>query len=118
VAQIEFVFKCYPAGRINVENTTFRVYPNPVTDNLRINLPDGVQSLQSITITDITGKTVDTPALRESLIRFSGTTTEPSFAAVNTNTFQVNVNDLPAGVYFIRLTDVAGKIHNQKFIKE
>jgi hypothetical protein len=114
VAQIEFVFKCYPAGRINVANTSFRIYPNPVSDNLQIHLPDGVQSLQSVAITDMTGKTVDTPALRESLVSF----TEPSFMAGNANTFQVKVNDLPAGIYLIRLTDASGKIHNQKFIKE
>lgn len=118
VAEIEFFFRCYPTGRINVENSVFRVYPNPVSGYLQISLPENGQSLQSVSITDLAGKTVDLPQLKQAFIGFCGTTTEPNVAAVNTNTFQVGVNDLPSGIYFIRLTDAAGKIHNQKFIKE
>jgi hypothetical protein len=119
IAEVEFVFKCYPSGRLNLENFAFRVAPNPVSDHLNIRLPEGSPRLRSITITDITGKTIDTPAMGQSFMDFCGTITEQNISSMmSNNDLRVNVNDLPAGIYLIRLTDVNGNTHNQKFIKE
>lgn len=72
----------------------FEIYPNPVSDNLSISF-NKINKVNSIEILDVAGKLIE---------NFNG--------YVN----QVNVGNMPNGIYFIRLT-VGGKTGIKKFIK-
>ena len=74
--------------------TDFAIYPNPVKDVLNINLKG--HTLDNLTVTDVAGKTV---------LEQSG------------NATQVNVQHLPAGMYFLRLS-TGNHAYNHKFVKE
>lgn len=75
----------------------FTVYPNPVRDDLNIQLPTGTK-IAEIAVFDMSGK----------LIR------NATISAQNT---KVNVSELSTGVYILKLNS-DGKIGSRQFIKE
>ena len=66
------------------------VYPNPADDIIKIELGDNCYD-NTLTITDITGKTVITEI-------------------VNSNTIEINVSNLSSGIYFIKHGDKVSKL--------
>lgn len=75
-----------------------RVYPNPVSDKLMIELAPGQKTLR-VEITDMTGKTV-----------FNGQVSE--------NTSTLDVSMLPAGGYVILLYDINSTEYRQVLVKQ
>ncbi|WP_309640317.1 T9SS type A sorting domain-containing protein [Flavobacterium sp.] len=78
---------------VNNTQTNFSIFPNPTKNVLNIVKN---QSIDAITITDVSGKKV---------------------IEVRTNTNQVDVSKLQQGIYFMQIQS-QGKITTQKFIKE
>ena len=85
---------CATAGIDDIVISQSAIYPNPVSNMLYIDNND--YTIQALTITDITGKTVVTQT---------------------GHTNQIDVQQLPAGIYFIEIKTDPGTSH-QKFIKE
>jgi hypothetical protein len=75
----------------------FTVYPNPVKDNLNIQLPTGTIKA-NVSVFDMSGK----------LIRN---------AAISIQNTKVDVSDLSTGVYILKLNS-DGKLGSKQFIKE
>ena len=91
-----------PVGALELNNADHQlsVYPNPATDRCSIDLPSGVSSdhLQFLVIS-VTG------------IRYN-----PAHSR-NGNTISIEVQSLPAGIYFLMLTTETVGFH-AKFVKE
>jgi len=83
-------------------NDYLNIYPNPVTELLNITLFSNTQQDVTIELMDLQGKLI------ESRI-------EKTF--IGNNSFQLNLNGRPSGIYFIRMTTDKG-IYNNKIIKE
>lgn len=88
------VEQCTTAGTEEMVSQSFAIYPNPVNGTLYIDNDDN--TIEALIITDITGKTVVTQT---------------------GHTSQINVQQLPDGMYFIEIKTDSGTSH-QKFIKE
>jgi len=73
----------WPVGVEDVESISFDLYPNPATD--QINLKLNMETDYSVMLTDLLGKTV----YSEYLTASTGTL--------------INVNDIPEGVYMIKI---------------
>ncbi|MEJ7610712.1 MAG: T9SS type A sorting domain-containing protein [Ferruginibacter sp.] len=74
------------------------VYPNPTPGHLNIRLTDALQANSSLNVTDVTGRTVKLLAL-----------------PANSINIHLDVKDLPAGRYFIRIINNTQLI-NQSFV--
>jgi hypothetical protein len=86
------------SGVEEVESSRFSIYPNPTSSNLVIgNLKLDIGYL---TISDVLGR-----VLKQ--------ITNLKYPITN-----VQVEDLPSGIYFIKATDTKGNVMNGKFIKE
>ena len=90
-------------GIDNVLADKINIYPNPVRDELFIDIPffEKMEYLKNVEICDLSGRTVG--ALRATPLQ-----------AGNAN---INVQSLPSGVYFIKITTDKG-IVTKKFIKQ
>ena len=73
---------------------SFSIYPNPVQDRLFL---DKFEDIESIKITDISGKQV--------------------YESINTNDLTIDVSSLHGGVYFVNIQTKTG-LFTGKFIKE
>jgi Zn-dependent metalloprotease len=83
-------------------NDYLKVYPNPITDLLRINLfSDNRQNIQ-LQLLDLQGKVIQQ---------------KDENAIAGQNRFQLNMNDQPSGIYFIRIISEVG-VYNNKIVKE
>ena len=91
----EQVDNCATAGIDYLAKAQFAVYPNPVNALLNLVIP-GDTTIIDVKINDITGKTIMTQT---------------------GHTSQINVQQLPAGMYFIEIKTDTGSSHH-KFIKE
>jgi hypothetical protein len=78
----------------------FNVWPNPVEDavNVQCTMNNGQFEVQTVALFDVYGKLVRTETVTDSPAR-------------------VNVSDLRAGVYLLRVTDADGKEYHQKIVK-
>ncbi len=77
---------------------SLKVYPNPATDKINIELPHNIDKTQSIEITDIQGK------------RF--------YAKQQIHSNSLDISRLPKGIYLIKITDNSSKrIFMSKFVK-
>lgn len=77
----------------------FSIYPNPVTDNINLNIT-GIKERAIAQVFDLNGKMVINSNL------------------INGNN-KVNVNALNSGIYFIKVISKEGEtLHQEKFIKE
>lgn len=83
------------AGTNDVKNSYAKVYPNPVDEILKI---EGKFPVQAYEVIDMSGKNV-----------LAG---QPNAASVN-----VNLKNLPAGVYILKTT-INGKVETQKVVKK
>ncbi len=79
------------------ERARLKIYPNPATDNLFIQLNDNNHLPLNVTLYDAQGKFVKSIALSESS--------------------QVNVQDLPAGIYLMKAI-AEGRVYVEKFVKD
>lgn len=85
-------------SELAIVKSIVRVYPNPSSEELNVEVLNGVKPKQ-VTVTD---------ALGRDLIKL--TTTKP-------NT-QLNIKQLSAGVYFVRVQMQNGEVQIRKFVKE
>jgi endonuclease/exonuclease/phosphatase family metal-dependent hydrolase len=74
-----------------------KVFPNPVDDYLTINLADGVEA--ELVIRDVSGKVF----FRQNSVK---------------DTLSISMQNIPAGVYFVVITEKTGKVFSHKVIKE
>jgi len=71
-------------------NSTFNVYPNPAGQKVFVELP--TEAVHQISLTDITGKVV-----------------KQLETGLNESTIEINVNDLPKGIYIIGLKNTSNQ---------
>ena len=83
------------------EPAEFKVYPNPTDDVLFIELRGGT-GIANMALYDLQGRVVGT--------RFIASATGTSAT--------VNMRDIPAGVYVLRVTDMDGKEYHQKIVRK
>jgi len=79
-------------------NTTFNIYPNPATKNVFINLPD--EAVYQVSLTNISGK-----LMKQLKTEFHQTNIE------------INVNDLPKGMYLVELKNEQTEIRQKILIE-
>ena len=82
-----------PIGIDEIDNSLVKIYPNPATDQLTIELPS---EIYDVTIFDMAGKIV--------------------FNQKSASTIKVNLSRLNSGIYLIKLS-CAGKVENFKLVK-
>jgi hypothetical protein len=87
---------------VNV-NEFSRVYPNPTSGNLTVEILSTILYNTEISVLDILGRNLlDNPAtLTKGL-----------------NTLQFNFSHLPKGTYILRFSDTDGKSHYSKFVRD
>ena len=78
-----------------------RIFPNPTDDVLFIELHGGA-GIENVALYDLQGRMVET--LRATSLQ-GGTAT-------------INVRNIPAGVYVLRVTDTDGKEYQQKIVRK
>ncbi|HKR05625.1 MAG TPA: T9SS type A sorting domain-containing protein [Bacteroidia bacterium] len=92
------VSTCFPASIHNPAKEGIEIYPNPVTDYLKINYPLAGKEKAGIKITDVLGKEIYCNQFSNSK-------------------FQIPTSNFKNGIYFIEIND--GKnIYRKKFLKE
>jgi len=78
-----------------------KVFPDPVSDNLNIELENKTSLIYQLTITDTKGNIVK------------------SSTTVKSSSLNINIKDLPSGIYFYNLTNTTDKKYTSgKFIKQ
>ena len=82
-------------------DATLSVYPNPTEDILFVELRGGA-GIAKMALYDLQGRVVGT--------RFIASATGASAT--------VNMRDIPAGVYVLRVTDTDGKEYHQKIVRK
>ena len=82
-------------------DATLSVYPNPTDDILFVELSGGA-GIANMALYDLQGRVVGT--------RFIASATGASAT--------VNMRDIPAGVYVLRVTDTDGKEYHQKIVRK
>ena len=76
---------------VNDKNTSLRLYPNPVVDEMTIETDDDINTI--------------------AIYGLSGTMVKPDYCVVDGNKANVNITSLDAGLYFIKINNKAvGKI--------
>lgn len=85
-------------GISQVNDAIIKMYPNPTSETLTINLISNTSSLNNITIYDFTGKIVESKVVNSSIIN-------------------VDVNNYSAGIYFVEVVN-DNKILKSKFVKK
>ena len=88
------------------EETNLTVYPNPADDVLFIELNGGAW-IANVALYDLQGRVVGT--------RFIASATGASATGASAT---VNMHDIPAGVYVLRVTDADGHEYHQKIVRE
>lgn len=75
-----------------------KIWPNPVSGLLHLQLPDGESEVERIVVSDMLGRVM----LRKDRVTGSG----------------IDVSALPAGMYLLKLQTAAGKACTGKFVKQ
>ncbi len=86
-------------GIQEVEKNNFTVYPNPVNNELSVNI-DNKQEIKTIEVLNLSGKIVK------------------EFTLIQGNSMTLNVEDLMDGIYLLNVTTVNNESKVVKFIKE
>jgi hypothetical protein len=73
------------------------IYPNPSSTSISISLPVFINSFE---VTDVIGRVINSKSKIQ-----------------NQNEIQLNITDLPQGIYFIKTIDKSGDINIGKFVK-
>ena len=96
---IKYIARLYTSNTLSKDtfnrDIEINVYPNPVADYLKLNIPDGI-NVSGFEIFDLTGKKIDSNVLYTNFI---------------------DVNNYSEGIYFLRLKTDKGVL-NSKFIKK
>ena len=95
------VFHFGEVGIADREPLQVRVYPNPTTDLLFVKLDGGV-GIANAVLCDLQGRVVGAN----------------NYSPLQTGIATVNVKNLPAGVYVLRMTDAKGNEYHQKIMKK
>lgn len=83
-----------------LKNIKFEIYPNPVTDRLNISAGNNSEKITSISVLDLTGKTMN------------------EFIEVNYDNRTLNVHNLTNGIYLIKITLHDRVTQTLQFIKQ
>jgi hypothetical protein len=86
-----------------IKNATMAIYPNPAKQSVVISSQSLVNTIE---ITDVLGRV---------MLRNEASKTISNNQSSITN---IEVSELPSGIYFIKATDTKGNTMNGKFIKE
>jgi PKD repeat protein len=97
--QIKVSFE--PTGLTEPAVNLFRIYPNPVSDVLYLELGENNYDFVDLTVFDMTGKTVRTH-------RLPGNNYEP---------YSIDVSDLAGGIYLARVMYGSRMLGSEKFMK-
>jgi hypothetical protein len=98
---LTFIARKAPTGVVTVTRSEDNIilYPNPATDNLNV-IFDAGADVKNIAVYNLIGKIV-------------------SIYKVNGNSAKLNVNNIPSGIYFVRLLDGQGRvIATRKFTRQ
>ena len=88
---------------ITAHDAALTVYPNPTDDLLYIELSGA--GIATIALYDLRGRTIYSQNLSNSSTEYSPTAT-------------VNMHNVPAGVYVLRVTDAEGNTYNRKVVRK
>lgn len=94
---------CSGINQVSMKTGLFTFYPNPTSDKLNIAFNSGLSVDVVIEIVDIIGKTISKQ--------------NKSFSS-NHSVNSININHLPPGAYFIKMSLNDGNVIMQKIIKE
>ena len=83
-------------GIQNIIKEQYKIYPSPVTDNLRISIKNHVDNIQ---LSDLTG------------------TVFKEYRQINYNELILPMKDIPNGIYIIKITDNSKNQYHEKIIK-
>ncbi|MBK9733316.1 MAG: T9SS type A sorting domain-containing protein [Chitinophagaceae bacterium] len=83
------------------DNLMFSIFPNPVADEMSVTYSITNTLSDKLVITDVSGRVVKIVTNDKQLFQ---------------NTFEINISDLPVGVYFLRTTE-GNKVVVKKFVK-
>lgn len=81
-----FTEKCTSVDKVGPESPAFVAYPNPVKDIMNVDIISHTTAKANLTLTDINGKVV-------------------LHKDVDGKQMQLNLSDVPAGMYFLKYTD-------------
>lgn len=77
----------------------FKIYPNPIQDDVTLEFTDSKMRASSIKILDLSGRVLKTVSLKDSIIK-------------------MDLSELPSGVYFIRVETLNGQYYTKKIVKK
>lgn len=83
-------------GLNTISKEQYKIFPNPVTDNLRISIKNHVDNIQ---LSDLTG------------------TVFKEYRQINSDDFIISMKDIPNGMYIIQITDNSKNQYHEKIIK-
>ncbi|MBR4648408.1 MAG: T9SS type A sorting domain-containing protein, partial [Bacteroidales bacterium] len=102
-------------------DATLSVYPNPTDDILFIELSGGA-GIANMALYDLQGRVVGTrfiaSATGASATGASATGASATGASATGASATVNMRDIPAGVYVLRVTDTDGNEYHQKIVRK
>jgi hypothetical protein len=98
--------------QLDFESGQLMVYPNPASQSIVISYrsPESNREVNTIEITDVLGRVMLSSECSE---RASKTISNIQSSITN-----IEVNELPSGIYFIKATDTNGNVKIGKFVKE
>jgi hypothetical protein len=88
----------YASSIADQENERFTLYPNPASQSFAINFTEKQESLKQVRVFDMLGKEV--------------------MSVENPSSNTVNIANLPAGMYVVRVLSQSGKGFSAKLVKE
>jgi len=112
---VEFLVILLPTDRI-------KVYPNPANENLTISITNNQLRIMDVSILDITGKQI-MPSLRfrqkseEAISTNNEQITSSQTPRNDGHLIKINIETLPAGLYFVKIKTNNGEIIS-KFVKQ
>ena len=99
----------YPTSMVgliekDVKGNVLKLYPNPTANNLTLEYNAAITDQLSVSIISALGQEVANV--------FNGQ------VEAGKNVIQLNVNNLPAGIYFLRSVDTNGTVNTTRFVKK
>ncbi len=88
-----------PVATPDLKNTEDKMYPNPATNMLRLQLKNEMKSVNDLQVFDMTGRMSPVHARK-----------------LNNNSYELDVSRLAKGIYFIKAKTIAGTI-TYRFMK-
>ncbi len=85
----------------NAAGNNISYYPNPARNNVYVENSTAFSGNVKIVINDVTGKMYN-----------------PQYKKSDSNRISVDISSLPAGMYFLQITEGNGNLHTQKIVKQ